>query len=56
MFDQKPSFIGTLISLIIIGLNTINTIILNMQKYALSSIYAKAKNIQNKNSRYYFHF
>jgi len=40
MFDKKIK-LYTLISLIITGLNTKNTIILNMQKYALSSIYAK---------------
>jgi len=37
MFDQKTKFY-TLIGLVIISLNTI---ILNMQKYALSSKYAK---------------
>jgi len=40
MFDKNTKYY-TLISLIIPGFNTINMIILNMQKYALSSIYAK---------------
>lgn len=40
MFDKKIK-LYTLISLIIPGINTINTIVLNMQKYVLSTIYAK---------------
>jgi len=49
MLDKKNK-LYTLISLITIGLNTINTIILNMQKYALISILNTCKNMQNKNS------
>jgi len=45
MFDKKLK-LYSLISLIITDLNTINTIILNMQKYALSSIYAKTFKIK----------
>jgi len=45
MFNQKTK-LYTLISLIIIGLNTINMIILNMQKYALGSIYVKTCKIK----------